>query len=160
MRSADIFLSFEGRLDRERWLGAAGLLVAIVVATYAATWLASSQGALSFRASEAVRTFVQIALLAPWFALDWKRFHDLGRSGRWAMVCPSLIVLSRVWAWPGVAAFAGSAHAPVGTAIAWAQLAVALWLAYALALRPGEEGPNAHGPDPRGRGASDKAVRG
>lgn len=153
MRSADIFLSFEGRLDRERWLGAAGLFVAVVVATYAATWLLASQGAISPRASEAARTFVQIALLAPWFALDFKRFHDLGRSGRWAMICPGLIILSRVWAWPAVAARAGAAHEPVATALAWAQLAVALWLAYALACRPGEDGPNAYGPDPRGRHA-------
>lgn len=156
MRSADIFLSFEGRLDRERWLGAAGLLVGIVVATYAATGLLSWQGAISFRTSEAIRIFVQIALLVPWFALDWKRFQDLGHSGRWAAICPSLIILSRAWGWPGVAAFAGPAHDPVGTAIAWAQLAVALWLAYALALRPGEEGPNAYGPDPRG--AVDRAA--
>lgn len=151
MRSADVFLSFEGRLDRERWLGAAALFVATVVATYLATWLLAHRGAISWRAAEAVRTFVQIALLAPWFTLDWKRFRDLGRSGRWAMVCPSLIMLSRAWSWPAVAARAGAAHEPVAAALAWAQLAVALWLAYALACRPGQEGPNAYGPDPRGK---------
>ena len=84
MRAADIFLSFEGRLDRERWLGAAALFVTLVLATYAATWLLARNGAISFSAREATRTFVQIALLVPWFALDWKRFQDLGVSGRWA----------------------------------------------------------------------------
>jgi uncharacterized membrane protein YhaH (DUF805 family) len=150
VHSGAIFLSFEGRLDRERWLGAAGLFVAIVVATYLATWALAREGAISPGAREAIRTFVQIALLVSWFALDWKRFHDLGHSGRWAMICPSLIILSRVWGWPAVAARAGSLQEPVGTAIAWAQLAVAAWLAYALAYRVGEPGPNAYGPAPGG----------
>ena len=146
MRAADIFLSFEGRLDRERWLGAAALFVTLVLATYAATWLLARNGAISFGAREAIRTFVQIALLVPWFALDWKRFQDLGVSGRWAMICPSLII-------PGVALRrsadrCGARGARIG--VAWAQLAVALWLAYALAGRAGEEGPNAYGADPRG----------
>ena len=99
MRAADIFLSFEGRLDRERWLGAAALFVTLVLATYAATWLLARNGAISFGAREAIRTFVQIALLVPWFALDWKRFHDLGVSGRWAMICPSPII-GAILEWP------------------------------------------------------------
>jgi uncharacterized membrane protein YhaH (DUF805 family) len=119
VRSGEIFLSFEGRLDRERWLGAAGLFVATVVATYLATWLLWRGGALSFSAREAIRTFVQIALLVPWFALDWKRFHDIEHSGRWAMICPSLIILSRTWDWPAVAARAGTAHEPIGLALSW-----------------------------------------
>jgi uncharacterized membrane protein YhaH (DUF805 family) len=155
VRSGEIFLSFEGRLDRERWLGAAGLFAALVIATYLATWLLWRNGALSFGACEAIRTFVQIALLVPWFALDWKRFHDLGQSGRWAMICPSLIILSRVWGWPAVAARAGSLHEPVGTAMGWAQLAVAAWLAYALAYRRGTPGPNAYGPVPKMRSTSE-----
>jgi uncharacterized membrane protein YhaH (DUF805 family) len=150
VRSGEIFLSFEGRLDRERWLGAAGLFAVIVVATYVATWLLWRNGALSFGAREAIRAFVQIALLVPWFALDWKRFHDLGHSGRWAMICPALIVVSRMWEWPAVAARAGAAREPVGHALAWAQLAVALWLAYALAYRRGQAGVNAYGPEPEG----------
>jgi uncharacterized membrane protein YhaH (DUF805 family) len=149
VRAADIFLSFEGRLDRERWLGAAALFVTLVLATYAATWLLARNGAISFGAREAIRTFVQIALLVPWFALDWKRFQDLGVSGRWAMICPSLIILARMLEWPSVEARIGPAHAALGSAVAWAQLAVALWLAYVLAGRAGQEGPNAYGADPR-----------
>jgi uncharacterized membrane protein YhaH (DUF805 family) len=150
VRSGEIFLSFEGRLDRERWLGAAGLLAALVVATYLATWLAWRGSALSFGAREAMRSFVQVALLVPWFALDWKRFHDLGRSGAWAVICPALIVLSRIWDWPALAARVGAAHAAAGVALSWLQLAVAVWLAYALAYRQGTQGPNAYGDDPRG----------
>jgi uncharacterized membrane protein YhaH (DUF805 family) len=121
-----------------------------VVATYAATWALARHGAIS----PGARAFVQVALLVPWFALDWKRFHDLGMPGRWAMVCPGLVVLARAWAWPPVESWvetrAGTAHETVGAAVAWAQLAVAAWLAYALACRQGDEGPNAYGPDPRG----------
>ena len=117
MRAADIFLSFEGRLDRERWLGAAALFVTLVLATYAATWLLARNGAISFAAREAIRTFVQIALLVPWFALDWKRFQDLGVSGRWAMICPSLIIVSRILEWPSVEARIGAAHAALGSAL-------------------------------------------
>jgi len=149
VRAADIFLSFEGRLDRERWLGAAALFVTLVLATYGATWLLARNGAISFGAREATRTFVQIALLVPWFAIDWKRFQDLGVSGRWALICPALIILARIWDWPYVEARFGPAHGTIGSAVAWSQLAVALWLAYALAYRQGIEGPNAHGPDPR-----------
>jgi uncharacterized membrane protein YhaH (DUF805 family) len=157
VRSGEIFLSFEGRLDRERWLGAAGLFVAIVVATYLATWALARHGAISPALREAIRSFVQIALLVPWFALDWKRFHDIGRSGRWAMICPSLIILSRLWEWPAVATRAGPAHAAVGLGIAWAQLAVVGWLAYVLAYRAGDPGPNAYGPAPDGTVAATRS---
>jgi uncharacterized membrane protein YhaH (DUF805 family) len=158
VRSGEIFLSFEGRLDRERWLGAAGLFVATVVATYLATWLLWRGSALSFSAREAIRTFVQIALLVPWFALDWKRFHDIEHSGRWAMICPSLIILSRTWDWPAVAARAGTTHEPIGLALSWLHLAVAAWLAYALAYRRGEPGPNAYGPEPQPLSAAGRGV--
>jgi uncharacterized membrane protein YhaH (DUF805 family) len=149
VRTADIFLSFEGRLDRERWLGAAALFVFLVLATYAATWLLARNGAISFAAREAIRTFVQIALLVPWFALDWKRFQDLGVSGRWAMICPGLIIVSRILEWPGIGGWLGPAYATLASVVAWAQLAVALWLAYALACRSGTEGSNAYGADSR-----------
>jgi hypothetical protein len=66
------------------------------------------------------------------------------------MICPALIIVSRILEWPSVEARIGPAHAALGSAVAWAQLAVALWLAYALAGRAGQEGPNAYGADPRG----------
>jgi hypothetical protein len=38
VRSADLFLSFEGRLDRERWRRAAGLFVLVNLVTVGLTW--------------------------------------------------------------------------------------------------------------------------
>ena len=90
-------------------------------------------------------------LLVPWLTLDWKRFHDLGRSGAWAVICPSLIVMSRWWERPGMAERVGRAHETLTSGLGWVQLAVAIWLAYALAYLPGTERPNRFGPDPRDR---------
>src|SRR3954451_21377150 len=124
VRSGDIFLSFAGRLDRERWLGAAALFAAIVIATFAATWLLTSSGWISLASRDGLRAFVQVTLLVPWLTLDWKRFQDLGHSGAWAVICPSLIVLSRLWERPWIAARAGAPHETIATALEWLQLAV------------------------------------
>jgi uncharacterized membrane protein YhaH (DUF805 family) len=149
VRSADLFLSFEGRLERERWLGAAAFFVAIVIATYAVTWLLTWLGWISAGSRDGLRAFVQVTLLVPWLTLDWKRFHDLGHSGVWAVICPSLILFSLVWKRPAMADRIGAPHELVATGLDWLQLAVAVWLAYALAYRRGTEGPNRFGPDPR-----------
>jgi uncharacterized membrane protein YhaH (DUF805 family) len=149
VRSADIFLSFDGRLDRERWLGAAALFAAIVIAAYAATWLLARTGWISAGARDAVRAFVQVTLLVPWLTLDWKRFQDLGHSGAWAVICPSLILISLVWKRPAMADRIGAPHELVASALDWLQLAVAVWLVYALAYRRGTDGPNRFGPAPR-----------
>ena len=148
MRAADIFLSFEGRLDRERWLGAAALFVTLVLATYAATWLLARNGAISFGAREAIRTFVQApgAVVRP-------RLEAIPGSRRLRPVGDDLPEPDHRLADPGVALRrsadrCGARGARIG--VAWAQLAVALWLAYALAGRAGQEGPNAYGADPRG----------
>ena len=161
MRSADVFLSLEGRLDRERWLGAAALFVTLTVATYAATWALARQGLIGPGAREAIRAFVGVFLLVPWLTLDWKRFQDLGLSGRWALLCPGLLVAARLWDWPALAARVGpSRHEAVASALAWAQLAVAAALVYPLALRAGTAGPNRYGPDPRGCASPLPAFRG
>jgi uncharacterized membrane protein YhaH (DUF805 family) len=149
VRSADIFLSFDGRLERERWLGAAALFVAIVTATYAVTWLLTWPGWISPGARDAVRAFVQVALLVPWLTLDWKRFHDLGRAGSWALICPSLILISRLWERPWIVDRIGPPHEILASGLDWVQLGVAVWLAYALAYLRGTEGANRFGPDPR-----------
>lgn len=150
MRSADIFLSFDGRLDRERWLGAAALFVGIVVVTYGATWMLTRGEAIAPGSRDAIRIFVQTGLLVPWLALDWKRFQDLGLAGKWALICPSLNLIARMWDWPGIVARVGRAHEALGQGLAWLQLALAINLAYALACRRGVPGPNRYGPDPLG----------
>jgi len=148
VRSADLFLSFEGRLDRERWRRAAGLFVLVNLVTVGLTWWLMAQGLLSSAGRDRARVFVQISTLVPWLALDWKRFQDRGRPGRLALICPSLYAASRLWEAPTVAAHA-PAHDLVEALLSLAQLGVALWLIYALAIASGTEGPNPYGPDPR-----------
>jgi uncharacterized membrane protein YhaH (DUF805 family) len=148
VRSADLFLSFEGRLDRERWRRAAGLFVLVNLVTVGLTWWLMAQGLLSSAGRDRARVFVQISTLVPWLALDWKRFQDLGRPGRLALICPGLYAASRLWETPTVAAHA-PAHDLVEALLSWAQFGVALWLIYALAIASGTEGPNPYGPDPR-----------
>lgn len=137
--AVDLLLGFGGRLERERWLGAVALLVALAVATHLGTWLLVRVGLASPRGRDLARLGVQAFLVVPWLALDWKRFHDLALPGALALACPGLMLANRLWD-------AGAA----GPALAWAQFALALVLAYALALRRGTPGPNRYGANPRG----------
>ncbi len=142
--AADLFLSFEGRLDRERWLGAVALLLAVLVATHLATWRLAEAGLIGGPARDAVRVAAQAFLLVPWTALDWKRFHDLGHPGPLALVCPGLFALSRLWDAAGP-----EGEEVVRTGLSLAQGIVALWLAYALAYLAGSPEPNPYGASPR-----------
>jgi uncharacterized membrane protein YhaH (DUF805 family) len=146
--NADIFLALEGRLDRERWRAAVALFIATVLATMVGTWHASRHGWMGPAAVKSTRAFVEVALLVPWLTLDWKRFQDLDRPGRWALLCPSLMVVARLLGLPNVAARV-PLHGTITEAVAWAQFGVAVWIAYVLGCLPGTEGPNRYGPDPR-----------
>jgi uncharacterized membrane protein YhaH (DUF805 family) len=145
--SADVFLSFAGRLDRERWRAAVALLILVNLAAVGLTWWLTAQGLLSPGGRDRARVFVQAFTLVPWLAVDWKRFHDRGRPGALALICPGLYGASRLWETP-LAAHA-PAHGAIEALLSWAQFGVALWLIYALALASGAEGPNPYGPDPR-----------
>ncbi|KAA2244354.1 DUF805 domain-containing protein [Salinarimonas soli] len=144
--AADIFLSFEGRLDRERWLGGVALLVLVVTGTFLATWRLAEAGLIGGTAREALRVFVQVFVLVPWTAMDWKRFHDLGHPGPLALICPGLYAGSRAWDTAVPAGLPG--HEAVSAALSWLQVAVALWLAYALAYLAGSPEPNPYGAPP------------
>ncbi len=145
--AADMFLSFEGRLDRERWLGGVALLILMVLAAHFTTWRLERAGMIGPTARDGIRIFVQVFVLVPWTAMDWKRFHDLGQPGSLALICPGLYVVSRAWDAPALAGLPG--HEAVGAALSMAQIAVALWLAYALAYLAGSPEPNPYGASPR-----------
>ena len=144
--AADMFLSFEGRLDRERWLGGVALLIVVVLAAHFATWRLVQAGIIGPMTRDGLRIFVQVFVLVPWTALDWKRFHDLGQPGPLALVCPGLYVVSRAWDAPALAGL--PCHEAVGAALSAAQIVVALWLAYALAYLAGSPEPNSYGAPP------------
>jgi uncharacterized membrane protein YhaH (DUF805 family) len=148
VRPADVFLSFEGRLDRRRWIAAASIFVGAIALTYLATWLLDRRGLIAAAPRDMARTFVQAFVLVPWLAVDWKRFQDLDRSGRLALVCPGLFLASLAWDLLGARAGA-PVRETVATGLAWSQLFVALWLAPVFLLMAGTDGPNRFGPDPR-----------
>ena len=153
MRTADLFLSPDGRLDRERWLGAVALLIALLAAASIATWLLEARGALGPGSGERVRAFLFAATMAPWTMIDWKRFQDRDMPGTWALLCPGLHAASLVAASPWLA---GTALARPGFALylSCLQLGIAVWYVYELAWCEGMPGQNRYGPDPRGRDRS------
>jgi uncharacterized membrane protein YhaH (DUF805 family) len=152
LSAADVFLSFEGRLERERWLGAVALLVALMLAGHFALGELASRGVILPASAESARLFLRASLLAPWIALDWKRFHDRGRTGALALICPGLFVTSQAIDHP---ALAGAMRDAVAVLLSWSQLLVALWLVYALAYARGDAGDNRFGPPPRRPGPSE-----
>ncbi|HYF56443.1 MAG TPA: DUF805 domain-containing protein [Salinarimonas sp.] len=141
--AVDLFLGFEGRLDRERWLGAVALLLGLLLAAHLLTWQLAEAGRIGASGREAARVAVQAFLLVPWTALDWKRFHDLGQPGALALICPGLFAVSRLW--DGIGPMDDEM---VRTALSVAQGVVALWLALTLAYRAGTPAPNPYGVPP------------
>lgn len=146
----EVFLSFEGRLDRDRWLLAAGVLLLANVAAFSLSWWLEGRGAIGAGARDTIRACVAVFTMVPWAAIDWKRMHDIDQPGRLALVCPALFVAARIWELPAVAALVPGMHGTVEELIAWAQFFLALFLAYAYIFITGTPGPNRFGEDPRG----------
>jgi len=168
----DNWISRDGRLSQR------GYVLAFVLpftATTAITWasLAGEMGELSSPLLQ-MCSVAWVFLLAMGDALNIKRYHDLGHSGRLYRLCrPGLVVLPLLafvlqFFIPAQMASAGDLGAlaylidmefapsigPVPMALLVLTFAgVALNVAY-LSLMPGQTGPNAHGPDPRGAAAA------
>src|SRR5215212_5638525 len=78
-----LYLTTEGRIGRaEFWIGLAGLVVVIIVATII---IAVVFGALSFTAHLLV-FICELIIAYPTYALFAKRFQDRGRRGLYAAV--------------------------------------------------------------------------
>jgi uncharacterized membrane protein YhaH (DUF805 family) len=149
VRTGELFLSFEGRLSRERWLGAVAFLVALIVCGVVITQLLFWAGILTASTRDKIRIFIWFMLVIPWLALDWKRFQDRGRSGAYALACPLAQILYLALSLPLLAPYA--ATAPLIKLILTLQLSIAFWYAYDLAYRQGDVGVNAYGVDPMER---------
>ncbi len=167
----DNWISRDGRLSQR------GYVLAFVFPFAAAailTWacLTGKAGQLSSPLLQ-MCSLAWVFLLAMGDALNIKRYHDLGHSGRLYRLCrPGLVVLPLLafvlhFFIPAQMASAGDMGAlayligqefapsigPVPMALLVLTFAgVALNVAY-LSLMPGQAGPNAHGPDPRGLAA-------
>ncbi|HWA64232.1 MAG TPA: DUF805 domain-containing protein [Caulobacteraceae bacterium] len=120
-----LFLSGDGRIPRTAWwLGV--VLLMLVSGLY--------EGVAGPTVRLATFWFVYPALL--WFAacVHWKRLHDRGRSGWWAL----LILAAFVAVWPITRPVAALLAAPV-----------LVWTVVELGVMPGEQGANRFGRSPR-----------
>lgn len=149
MRTLEIFLSTDGRLDRERWLGAVTFLLLSMALVWIMTWMLHRHGLVSAMSRDKARLFVMAALAVMWVILDWKRFHDRGLMGACALACPGMHVASRLIEMPQIAAII-PADEFVLLYVGCAQLGVAVWYGIDLAWLEGTQGGNAYGADPRG----------
>lgn len=89
---------------------------------------------------------LNLALLVPGLSVQVRRLHDGGHSGWWLAATPALVAVA-------AAAFVAGGEVPgfvaLGVcAIAGIGIGLALLIWY---CDEGVEGPNEHGPDPRGR---------
>ncbi len=167
----DNLISRDGRLSQR------GYVLAFVLpfaATCALTW-ASFSGQAGELSSPLLQicSVAWVVLLAIGDALNIRRYHDLGHSGRVYRLCRPGLVALPVLAFalhffiPAQMASAGDMSAlayligqefapsigPVPLALLLLTFAgVVLNVAY-LSLMPGQAGPNAHGSDPRGLAA-------
>jgi uncharacterized membrane protein YhaH (DUF805 family) len=97
------------------------------------------------------RAFVDVALCVPFAALFVRRLHDQGLSGWWALLVPPFPVMNLYESYRVVFAVRNPEWLFQPDPLeSWKVLLfpVAL-IVLVLLLRPGQQGPNRYGPDPR-----------
>lgn len=135
------YLRFSGRARRPEfwWFVLFGMLAAALSSA-----LEVALGLGTVEQGGPVSLAVSLALIAPTMAVSWRRLHDVGRSGWWALAPYGLAAAA------GALALAG-AGAPTAEALS-GFLGLCALAAFALLLfwfiRPGEPGANRHGPEP------------
>ena len=124
-----LFISTDGRISRGPWWIAVGVLLA-VSALY--------EGLSGATTRLASFWFVYPALLFAAGCVCWKRLHDRGRTGWWAV----MVLVAFLAVWP-------ISH-PVAAAFA---LPILVWAVVELGAMPGEQGANRFGSSPRAQPA-------
>lgn len=138
MRASDMFLSFEGRLDRERFLGGCALLVTLVLMSAVWAWAGEHYGLVSAEGGSKLVVFAAASTVLPFVALAWKRFEDRGWPGFCALALPGVVIANMIWDMPSVAALAPWRE-EIGLWLLWAHLAVIVWFVIELGGLPGLE---------------------
>jgi uncharacterized membrane protein YhaH (DUF805 family) len=147
-----VWLHFNGRIGRLTWLGFAVLISILEYATEgllrrAFHWPAPMRLAgdpLSSYAGDEISFLASLIFLWPSLAIDVKRWHDIGRSGWFALAIyvPALALFGF--------ALTGAAHPPdprvAGLLYGFGLAALVYFII--LAARRGDEGKNRHGPPP------------
>lgn len=164
MGLVSLLFGFKGRINRvQYWLGSLGAgfgVILLLVVLLVIGGMPNPAASKEQQAAQALATIglmvIPALLLASWcgLALQWKRFHDRGRSGAWVFLpmLPSFMMVSSVFG-----AIATGAH-PAAIAQAAQPWATILWIIQLgmlidLGFLPGKEGPNKYG-DPPGGGVS------
>jgi len=151
MKLQKILFSFEGRIGRGTyWLAILGLIVAVLVLTFAPFLLNSEAAAVLLLALTS--QFVWLLSLWPILAVGAKRLHDRNKNGWWLLV---------FWLLPAALVVVGSGNAlyddprtgrsgdfSTGLIVVLASLPPALWGIVELGILPGTKGPNLYGADP------------
>ena len=167
-RAFDGLVSREGRLDQQGYVLA---FVLPFVGLAAASWFAWTYAASVPSAALPVIVVAWLVLFGVGDALNIKRYHDLGNSGRlYLLLRPGVVLLPAIafgleYILPAQAAMVGDTEAlmkvigrelgggPVSIAppilLGLTAVGVIGNLLY-LSLMPGQPGPNDYGPDPRG----------
>jgi uncharacterized membrane protein YhaH (DUF805 family) len=137
-----LFTSFQGRINREPFWIACGILAAVEIATQ---WLAYQIG------GEPLSTVLDLAFTYPEFALAVKRSNDRNLSP-WvvALFFACNVALDLFTLWNG----AIDATDPINGIILIPFALLALVLIAELGFRPGTSGPNRYGPDPLSNSSS------
>jgi uncharacterized membrane protein YhaH (DUF805 family) len=165
---------FDSLVSREGRLGQQGYVLAFVlpfVALAAASWLAWTNAASVPSAAMPVLVVGWLVLFGVGDALNIRRYHDLGNSGRlYQLLRPGVVLLPAIafgleYILPAQAAMVGDTEAlmkVIGRELGGAPVSIAPPILLGLtavgvignllylSLMPGQAGPNAYGPDPRG----------
>ena len=151
MKLQKILFSFEGRIGcGTYWLAILGLIVAVLVLTFAPFLLNSEAAAVLLLALTS--QFVWLLSFWPILAVGAKRLHDRNKNGWWLLV---------FWLLP-FALFCGgfsivlfddprtgrSGDFSTGAILILVSLLPALWGIVELGVLPGTKGPNLYGADP------------
>lgn len=127
-----LFLSFEGRANRELWWLAMGLALSLDRVFY--FMIGDTEGGSYI-------TFAAILVTAIQIAPTVKRLHDVGRSGWWVgpyLAAPLLLFLLAV----------GSGSNLMFVVGFFGGLMILLWAIFELGFIKGPERDNRYGPDP------------
>jgi uncharacterized membrane protein YhaH (DUF805 family) len=166
--------AFDGLVSREGRLGQQGYVLAFVlpfVGLAAASWFAWAYAASVLSVALPVIVVAWLVLFGVGDALNIKRYHDLGNSGRlYLLLRPGVVLLPAIafgleYILPAQAAMVGDTEAlmkVIGRELGGGPVSIAPPILLGLtavgvignilylSLMPGQAGPNEHGPDPRG----------
>ena len=166
----DLYTTTTGRISRKTWwLGSIGLVIIVIIISFV---LGAVFGVTGLANSAFGNGLLSLAMLAimfiPYRALTLKRLHDRNRPENlfWIFLAPSiasavLMMLGLSGSMQTISMFGQEASGfqpnMLGNLVNLASLGVGIWALVELGFLKGDDGQNAHGPDPLGGSAASTA---